>query len=179
MFLLILIIVIFYLLTIKNKESFIEIDQLYLSTTINNNINNSEFKDSALPLNYIYELFNSIYKSYDSYESAVIIFNNRDLFNRFFILKKNELQNNIIKINKILESKNNYQVINKDSDNVTFWNITLNNKNNLKNHFDNIIRNTTFLSDDINRRKIIMRNDNLRILFKSILDNFGQIILNS
>lgn len=179
MFLLILIIIIIYLLTIKNKESFAEVDQLYLSTTIDNNINNSEFKDSALPLNYIYDLFNAIYKSYDSYEAAVIIFNNRDLFNRFFILKKNELQNNIIKINKILESKNNYQVISKDSDNVTFWNITLNNKNNLKEHIDNIIRNTSFLSDDINRRKLIMRNDNLRILFKSILDNFGQIFLNS
>ena len=173
----ILIVILLYFIFFKKNESFTNLDSNNLNTIIINNINESNFRD--ISSTEIYNFFQNIYSSYNKYESALIIFNNIDIFNRMFILKKKELQNNITTINKILHNYQDYNIINTSSDNSIFWNGIIFDTHNLKNNIDNIINNTDTLKDNLSRRRIIMNNDNLRLLFKSIFDDIGAINFNS
>lgn len=176
-FLIILIILILYLIFYKESESFNNLNVENLNSIIINNVNESDF--SEISTTEIYNFFQNIYSSYEKYESALIIFNNRQLFNRLFILEKKDLNNNIITINRLLSDYNNYNVIDPDTENSNFWNIILIGENNFKDNINNIIENSNFLKNVMERRRILMSNDNLRILFKSIFDDLGVFNFNS
>ena len=173
-FIIIILIFIYFLLYKNNNESFTDIEDDDLKLLIQNKINDSEFNDKNLPIDNILNFFKNIYQSSLNYNCARIIFNNRQIFNRFFILKKQELNNNIQKINNLLNNDGEYENISQE-----FWNVTYFKDENFKYFIDNISNNTSFLEDSINKRKFILSNDSLRILFKSILDELEPIILNS
>jgi len=175
MFFIILFIFIFYLLFNKKNESFNNINNL--NSIIVNNVNESEFLN--ISTTEIYNFFQNIYSSYDKYETALIIFNNKELFNRIFILNKKELNDNITTINNILYDYQDYNIIKPSTQNSNFWNILLFSENNFKHNIDLIIQESKVLKNKINRRKIIMSNQNLRNLFKSIFDDLGMINFNS
>lgn len=173
-FIIIILVVIYFLLYKNNNESFTDIEDDDLNLLIQSKINESEFNDKNLAINDIFNFFKNIYQSSFNYEAAIILFNDQQLFNRFFILKKSELNDNIEKINNLLSNHDNTNISSNK-----FLDLTLINENNFKNLIDNISNNTPFLENVLERRKFIFSNDNLRLLFKSILDELEPIILNS
>lgn len=178
MFLIIILsIFIIYSLFFKNSESFNNLNNSNLNSIIVNKVSESEF--DSISTNDIYLFFQNIYSSYNNYESGMILLNDTNLFKRFFILDKNELVNGLSKLNNILKSYQNYNIIDESTQNSNFWDITIFGENNFKDNINNIIDNTDLLSDKINRRQLLMSNDNLRILFKSIFDEIGMINFNS
>jgi hypothetical protein len=181
MFLIILFLIIIYLFYNKTKyESFSIISEDVIHSSIINNLNNSdELKDRDIPISDVLDLFKITYSSKNHNEAATIIFNDQNLFKRFFILKDNELKNNIDIINNILQQHKNYEIIKKDFNNSHFWNTSLINENSLKMYINKFLRNTPFLNTDIKKRNFFMQDDSLRLLFKSIIEDLGPFVLNS
>lgn len=176
-FLIIFILSIIYFLFYKKSESFYNINTSNLNATIINNVNSSNYP--TINTSGIYNLFNNIYTSYDKYESAIILFNNREIFNRFFILNKKDLSNNLVIMNKILDNHKEYNIIDPSTQNSKFWDITLNGENSFKDNIDEVIENSDFLQDVFDRRRVIMDSDELKRLFKSIFDILGPVDFNS
>jgi hypothetical protein len=176
-----IIIVLFLILSFFSKpnESFQNLDSTTLSSLINQKINNSNF--NFISSEHLYNLFQFIYLNYDNYESALILFNNRNLFNRFFILEKQELFDSLDNLNNILSDKDyNYKIVSKNSSNLDLWNILLTNSElTIKDHLNNIIMNTNEFSNPIDRRRYVMTNNELLLFFKGIIDEIGPIDFNS
>lgn len=149
----------------KIKEDFNNVENEEDSNIIEL-VSNSNFKN--FNINDLQQLFEFNSSNDSTYLSLIL--NDKNLFNRLFILDRKQILNTIKTINKILE-----KYITDPNNLNNFWNYFLYSQDNFKNKTDLLFKNSKIT----NIREFIIRNKNFRLLLLNIFNIIPKSNINS
>jgi hypothetical protein len=129
-------------------------------------VSNSNFKN--FNINDLQQLFEFNSSNDSGYLSLIL--NDKNLFNRLFILDRKQILNTIKTINKILE-----KYITDPNNLNNFWNYFLYSPDNLKNKAYSLFKNSKIT----NIREFIIKNKNFRLLLLNIFNILPKSNINS